>query len=482
VVLKVGRSDAGRRAALAHTGSLVGSDAVADALLRQHGLIRVSSLDQMTETLALFHSRRLPRGNGVAIGVVSGGAAGLLADLSTELGVECPPLAPATAARIEKVIPPFGSVGNPLDYTGQAAQQPEILEGCFSALAEDPNLHVIVYGQAYPALIDLAQPAGAVLRTLPERYPDKVFVVASLVGGELKGRNLDFPEAEPIGTLDGIPFLQGAENSLRAIASLTQYAAFLRARATAPPIEPTPPSVVARARDLVRAAGGRPLGEREAKAVLVLYGIPITREHLATAPEAAVAAAHQLGYPVALKIESPDLLHKTEAGGVLLNLADDDEVRLGYAQVVAAAARHRPNATVRGVLVQEMLGGDWHEVILGMTRDPAFGPAVAVGLGGIFVETLKDVALGLPPLRPDDARAMLARLRGWPILTGAGGRGRAPADLHALVATLVRFAQLCDDLGDLVTEIDVNPLAVFAPGEGVRVVDCLIVPRSSSGT
>jgi acetate---CoA ligase (ADP-forming) len=475
VVLKVGRSEAGRRAALAHTGSLVGSDAIVDAVMRQHGMIRVESLDEMTETMALFHTRRLPKGRGVAIGVVSGGAAGLMADLAAKTGVDFVPLAPETAAKIEKVIPAFGSVGNPLDYTGQAAQQPEILEGCFAALAEDPNIHVIMYGQAYPALIDVEQPAGKVLRSLPERFPDKILVVSALVGGDLRSRALDIPEIEPV----GIPFLQGAENSLRAVASLIGYGEFQRSRAAV-----TAPADVSganreQARAIVRRAGGRPLVEREAKEILALYGIPVTREGLAATADEAVIAARAIGYPVVLKIESPEITHKTDAGGVLLSVADDRGARESFDRIVASARRYNPAAEIRGVLVQEMIGGEsgQHELILGMTQDPTFGPAVVVGLGGIFVETLKDVALGIPPLSERDARAMLSRLRAAPILQGEGARGQGAADLDAIVDIVGRFSQVCLDLRDLVSEIDVNPLIVFSRGNGAKVVDCLIVPQ-----
>jgi acetyltransferase len=477
VALKVGRTESGRRAALAHTGSIVGSDAVVDAALRQAGVVRVASLDEMTETLALFHARQLPRGPGVAIGVVSGGAAGFLADLSKDVGVSFPALSPETAAKIDRVIPPFGSVGNPLDYTGQAAQQPEILEGCFAALAEDPAIDVIVYGQAYPALIDLQQPAGKVLRTLPERYPDKVFVVVSLVGGELKSRGLDFPDVEPIGALDGIPFLQGAENGLRAVASLVRYAEFQRSRGKREPGPDVPANVVERARAIVRAARSQPLVEREAKEIIALYGIPITRERLATTPEEGVRAARDIGYPVALKVEAPEITHKTDAGGVMLSRASDEQVAEGFRTVLDTVRRHAPTVRPRGVLVQEMVadaGG--RELILGMTRDPSFGPAIAVGLGGVFVETLKDVALGIPPILPEDARSMLSGLRAAPILEGHGARGQGPSDLDALVDVLGRFSRLCLDLQDLVTEIDVNPLIVFGRGEGAKVVDALIVP------
>ncbi|MDI3339432.1 MAG: acetate--CoA ligase family protein [Sphaerobacter sp.] len=482
VVLKVGRSEAGRRAALAHTGSLVGADEIVDAVMRQHGIIRVFSLDEMIETLALFHSRRRPAGRGVGIAVVSGGAAGLIADLGEAVGIDFPPLAPETVAKMNAVIPPYGTVGNPLDYTGQAAQQPEILDGCLAAMAEDPNIHVVVYGQAYPALIDLEQPAGQVLRALPERYPDKVFVVLSLVAGELKHRMLDMEPVAPVGMIDGIPFLQGAENGLRALASFVRYAAFLRERAAASQAAGSAAADAERAawaRAMVQAAAGRPLVEREAKAILARYGIPVTREALATTAEEAVAAARAIGYPVALKIESPDITHKTEAGGVLLGVGDDAAVREGFARVVERARQYEPTAAIAGVLVQEMVPRGGHELILGMTQDPAFGPAVAVGLGGIFVETLKDVALAVPPIPPHEARAMLGRLRAAPVLSGQGARGQGPADLDAVVDIVVRFSQLCRDLRDDVAEIDINPLVAFRPGQGAWVVDCLIVPRAA---
>lgn len=480
VVLKVGRSEAGRRAALAHTGSLVGSDEIVDAVMRQHGIIRVYSLDEMIETLALFHTERLPTGSGVGIAVVSGGAAGLIADIGEDIGVDFPALAPETVEKMEKVIPAYGTVGNPLDYTGQAAQQPEILDGCLSCMAEDPNIDIVVFGQAYPTLLDDAQPTGMVLKDLIKRYPEKLFVAFSLVAGELKNRHVDPEPGELLRDLNGVPFLQGTENSLRAIRSLIRYAEFQRTRSAATQQIDHDPERAEQARAMVRASAGRALVEREAKELLSLYGIPVTAERLATTAEEAVAAADAIGYPVVLKIESPDIMHKTEAGGVLLGLTDAEAVRAGFAQIIERARAYDPTAELRGVLVQEMVPSGRHELILGMTQDASFGPAVAVGLGGIFVETLKDVALGVPPLREHDARALLSGLRAAPILEGHGARGQGPADLDAVVDVLARFSQLCHDLRDDVSEIDINPLVAFGPGQGVRVVDCLIVPERSA--
>ena len=477
VVLKVGRSEAGRRAARAHTGSLVGSDAIADAVMRQYGILRVFSLDEMTETLAALHSKRLPKGPGVGTIFVSGGAGGLISDLSQDLGISLPALAPETVEKLNAVIPEYGTVGNPLDTTGQAGTQPSIMEGSLTAMAEDPNVHTVIYGQAFPNRVDLASPVGEVLRAMPERYPDKAFFILSLVTGPVSdGFRRGMEPEEPTMKWDGVPFLQGAENGLRAVRALNTYAEFQRARSTMDRPPATVSEHVDAARAIVRAAGGRPLVEREAKDLLALYGIPVTREHLVTSADDAVAASEEIGYPIVLKIESPDIAHKTEAGGVLLNLADASAVRDGFERVIDSARAYNSSAEISGVLVQEMVS-DGRELILGMSQDADFGPAIAVGLGGIFVEVLKDVTLGVPPLSERDSRSMLARLRGAAILDGT--RGQGPADVDAVVDILGKFSQLCIDLRDDVSEIDINPLLVFERGQGARVVDCLIIPSTN---
>lgn len=480
VVLKIGRSEGAKRAAQAHTGSLVGSDDVIDTVMRQYGLVRVYNPDEMIETLAVFHTRKLPKGRGVGTIFVSGGAGGLVSDLAADLGIELPALSPETAATLHDVIPPYGTVGNPLDTTGQVAQQPEILEGSLIAMGEDPNIHTVVYGQAYPARVDLATPAGEVIRVTPERFPDKVFLIASLVTGKIQpGGRIDQPPIEPTSEIGGVPFLQGMENSLRAIKSMVSYAEFLREHESSTRTSKTQSSVAHQAREIIATAGGQPLVERAAKRVLSLYDIPVTREHLATSPDEAVAGAECIGYPVVLKIESADIVHKTEAGGVLLGLSTPEAVRSGFAQIVASAQAYDSRASIAGVLVQEMVT-DGREMIVGMTHDHEFGSVIAVGLGGILVEVLKDVSLGVPPLTGSTVQHMLNRLRGKAILEGV--RGRPPADVDAVVSIVQKFSLLCSDLEDVVSEIDINPLIVFNRGDGAKVVDCLIVPRPSSSS
>jgi len=460
VMLKIGRSEAARRAALAHTGSMVGSDDVTDAVLRKLGVSRVSGVDEMLEQLAVFHAPRLPRGGGVAAVIVSGGAAGLLSDLAPECDISFTKLPPETEQGLREVVPEFGNVGNPLDVTGQAVFQTQILERCLDLLAEAPGVDVVVYGRSHPARLDAAAPVGRALAMAAVRRPDTVFLAMALVGGHYyPSQSPDVPIAEPVDGLSGVPFLQGSEYGLRAIAALIRYADFLRTRSAVLPD--------ARPRRDVSVPRGRPLSERESKAILAEYGIPVTRERLCMTLEDATAAAAALGYPVVLKLEAPGLVHKTEVGAVLLGLADDAALRAGFAQLQALPV---PGAS--RVLVQEMVAGGV-EVLLGMTRDPQFGPVIAIGLGGILVEILEDVQLLMPPISERDARDALRKLRGVQLLHGA--RGRPPADIDALVDTMLRFSDLCLDLQDAVEAIDINPLVVLP--NGVRAVDALVVPK-----
>ncbi|MEX2426285.1 MAG: acetate--CoA ligase family protein [Thermomicrobiaceae bacterium] len=480
IVLKIGRSEGGQRAARAHTGSLVGSDEIADATMRQLGIIRVRTLDEMTETIAAFHSKRLPKGNGVGTIFISGGAGGLVSDLSQDIGLNLPELSPETVEKLKPVIPEYGTIGNPLDTTGQAATQPEITEGSLVSIAEDPNIDVVIYGQAYPTMIDYDTPVGQVLKSMPDRFPDKVFLIMSLVSGKLHdGFRFGDPPVDPVNNWDGTPFLQGADDSLKAVRSMIDYAEFRRQWLNGYHPASAKSDLAGTVIESIRAAAGEPLTERAAKELLSIYDIPVTRELLATTADEAVQHAECIGYPVVLKIESPDILHKTDSGGLALDLRTPDDVRAAFDRIISRVNAYDSNARVNGILVQAM-ARPGREIILGMSQDPDFGPAIAVGLGGIFVEVLDDVQLGVPPIDERTANQMLSRLRGSSILDGGGARGTGPSDRDELVRILGRFSQLCVDLADDVTEIDINPLLLYGAGEGACVVDCLIVPRNDT--
>jgi acetyltransferase len=223
----------------------------------------------------------------------------------------------------------------------------------------------------------------------------------------------------------------------------------------------------------VRTAQGQALTESAGKQLLALYGIPVTRERVVTSAAEAARAAQEIGFPVAMKIVSPQITHKTEAGGVALNVVQADEARVAFERIMHNARQYNAQAELQGVSVQEMVQGG-RETIVGMTSDPQFGPGIVFGLGGIFVEVLHDTVLRVPPLDADEARQMIDALKGAAILKGV--RGQQPADLGAIVDVLRKFSHLCLDLRGVVQEIDINPLLVLDAGQGAKAVDCLIVP------
>ncbi len=478
VVLKTGRTEAGRKMAMAHTGALAGADAIVGAVFRKYGITRVNSLNEMLETMAILHSRKLPQGNGIAAVTNSGGANAILADLADELGLEFPPFSEKTYNIIRPVLYDYITVSNPLDITGPGGVADQhIHRAALDAMGSDPNMHIILWQLGANARTDAQGPAGKVLLAAMKQYPEKIWVRIAGYAGTFRDKPLGMPDLiEPIADLDGVPFLQSFDNSLRAVKALIQYAEFQRRREIQSAVVSQPSSDSTRqtkAKAILSNANGGALTEAESKQILALYDIPITKEKLAKSAEDAARFAKQIGYPVALKIVSPQIAHKTEAGGVALNIANEKEARAAFKRIMQNAKKYNPKAERQGVSIQEMVRGG-REMIVGMTNDPQFGPGVVLGLGGIFVEVLKDVVMRVPPLDADDAHEMVESLKGAAILQGA--RGQKPADVAALADTLEKFSRLCLDLCSALKEIDINPLVVLDEGCGVKAVDCLVVP------
>jgi acetyltransferase len=476
VLLKVGRSEAGQRAAQAHTGALAGSDAIIDAVLRKHGVLRVHSLDEMLETLCIMHARVLPQGNGFGAIAFSGGTVGVLADLAADYGLHFPPLQEAGARQIRDVLYEYGTVSNPIDLTGQAVYDPPVQRAAFEAMGTDPNIHTILIASGGTTCLDKQSPTGQVIVEAMQKYPEKLFLRTSQMYGVLRDKAFGAPDpVEPVSDLNGVPFLQGLENTLRAARALVRYAEFQRQRETRPRRDAGRGDASRRAQalEIVRAAQGQALTEMAGKQLLALYGIPVTQERLATSAAEAARAAQEIGFPVAMKIVSPQIIHKTEAGGVVLNVARADEARAAFERITHNARQYNARAELHGVSVQEMVQGG-RETIIGMSTDPQFGPGIVFGLGGIFVEVLHDTVLRVPPLDADEAHAMIDTLKGAALLHGV--RGQKPADRSALVEVLLKFSQMCLDLHGVVQEIDINPLLVLEVGQGAKAVDCLVVP------
>lgn len=443
VAYKVGRSEAGARAAISHTGALAGADRLYDALFRQLGIIRAERFSDLLDIPAALASGRRPRGRRVAVLTSTGGAGALLADNLGLAGFELPSPDAATAARIA-ALTGEAAVANPLDLT-LAGLKPEVLGGSIAALLESESydaLAVVVGSSA------LAQPRLAADAIAAGQAASDKPVLAYLS-----------PHAPAIGAAlqrQGIP----AASAPEAIAAM--LGALVAPRAAAP-VAPA----VARP-DLALPSG--PLDEAESKALFARFGIPPVREQACATPAEAAAAAQQIGGRLVLKALSRHLAHKSDVGGVRLGLAAEEIAAAGQAMLdrVAAATGRAPE----GLLVQEQLAGGV-EMILGLTRDPLLGTAVLLGMGGVAAEVFGDTALRLLPLSRDDAQAMVAELRGAVLLRGH--RGGAAMDVPALVQALLDFAAMGEALGPRLVTAEVNPLFVLPQGQGVRAADALAV-------
>ena len=386
--------------------------------------------------------------------------------------VSLPQPTPQTATALKEAIPDFGAVGNPLDITGQSVFNTDILKHSLQALAVSGEYDVIVWVRDFPAGMDRASPVGQILEDAACRYPDVTFLVSSIVGGHMfRSLTPELPIEDRVTSLRGVPFLQGTAGSLVAISALIRYADFVRRWQQPAPTPRVKADALKDAASRLCAANPGPMTEHEGKRVLAAVGLQSTREAVAKSPEQALAAAIEIGGAVALKIDSRDIMHKTDAGCVLLGLQTPLEITQGYETVVANARAFRAGCDINGVLVQEMVG-EGVDVIVGMSRDEQFGPTLVLGLGGIWVEVLKDVQYLIPPVSEQAVRVALSRLRGAAMFSGV--RGKPPADVEALVDAVLRFADLLTVAPASLVEMEINPLRVLPVGQGVRVLDALL--------
>jgi len=465
VMLKVGRSASGARAASSHTGSLAGDDEIYDAFFRQMGIVRIEALSELTSFAILHRGGRSFRRRRVAILSGSGGYGVMVADKCESLGLSVPELGPATRAKLHQFLPAFGSARNPIDLTAQAARDSSMLGNCLRALAEDDDIDIILAHAIFmePAGMQMAKEIAEIYRATDKAI---VIMTPARINAELQAECLEL-----LGQA-GIPVLPNGLEAATAAARLAWYQE--ESEQAAPRNVGSPEPDIAAAREVgevLQKADG--LSEHQSKRILASYGVPVTREALATSADMAVELARELGHPVALKVQSPEIAHKTEAGGIRLNLASDDEVRSAFDEILANATRFAPQAEVQGVLVQEMLE-DGVEVIVGATKDPIFGHAIMFGLGGIFVEALRDVSFRIAPLTRRDAEEMIHEIKGHRVLQGI--RGRPAADLDAIVDAILRVSQLVTEHRDDIEELDINPLVVFP--KGAKAADALITTPS----
>jgi acetate---CoA ligase (ADP-forming) len=479
VALKVGSSLAGREAALAHTGSVAGDDAVVDAALRQLNIIRVASLEELLITGAALAYHRWPRGRRMGVLTLSGGSCDIIADAASAQGLVIPEFSPETAAAITAHLPPFAAAHNPLDVTGFGAlANLSARKGALTAVdhaldiaVQDPNLDFILFcGVALPEVRPPDEAVAVALETrvdwLAQRMASAPIPVipagTTCVDVSGYGRGLL--------TQHGINILGGLDVGMIALGHALRWLENRgRVRPGLTPVTPVTP--------VAAPAGAQPAAglwsEAAARRLLAAAGVPVVPGELAGSAGDAVAIARKVGLPVALKICSAQITHKSDVGGVVLGLGSEAEVRAGY-EKVRAAGEAVPGASIDGVLVTPMRTGGT-ELLAGVTMDPTFGPVLAVGLGGIWVEILKDTSLRVLPVDAAEVKRMLGELRGWPLLQGA--RGAAPANLDAVAEAIAGLGRTALSLNGALRALEVNPL--WVDGDQVEALDVLVVTEGT---
>ncbi|MDH3288800.1 MAG: acetate--CoA ligase family protein [Betaproteobacteria bacterium] len=462
VVLKAGNTEQGRRAAASHTANLTGDYDVYRAVFRQCGVIEVHDLDEAADVTLSLVGGRLPRGRRVAVMGGSGGAAAMFADRADELRLSMPPLAEQTLKVLRSCLPSLSSLQNPIDYTaGYPRPGPGLdFRQAFDAVLNDPGIDQLAVMFAAAGRNQL-QVGGELLGKVAFSS-DKPIVVFSGMTQEIA------PEGLGLMREAGIPVVPSPKRAAVVMAKLADYAAALGGRE-----QGSEPHGARTVRPPALPAGAATLDEHESKKIIAAAGVPVTRDRLVPV-SATKGVLADIAYPVAVKIVSPDIAHKTDIGAVRLNVRDRAALEAALSEIVNNARRAAPEARISGVLISEMIT-DGLETIIGVVNDAVFGPVVAFGLGGIFVETLRDVSYRVAPFGLEDARAMTEELRARPVFDGV--RGGPPRDLDALVATLARVSELAWHLRDRLAEMDINPLLVRPRGQGVVAADAMIVLR-----
>ena len=456
IITKVGASDIGAEAAMSHTASIAGSDVVFDTVIAKYGAHRTYSMDEFYDlAYACSVTPSYPKGNRVGLLTISGGVGVLMSDIASRLGMDVPKLTERAQERIRQIIP-YAGTRNPVDITGQTLNDPSLVEKCLDILIEEDVCDIIVIYMAMatqsPALADIFM---QIFRNIREKHPEIPIVAGVYVDGERRH------ELEELGYIVS----QEPTRAVGIASALLKFGRSFAAKLSVPPLT---------------SAGvefpSTKINEVGAKKLLAAAGIPVVAETLVSSFEEAIEVVETLDKPVAMKLVSPDILHKSEIGGVILNVGPGD-ARASFETLYERARNHNPNAVIEGVVVAPMIDGGV-ETILGVKRDPIFGPVVVFGLGGIFVEVLQDVCYRLAPFGVEEAHEMIREVKGYPLLEGV--RGGSVADIDALADALSKLSVVGYENRDRIDSIDINPFIVLPEGQGVCAVDALIVPRLNS--
>ncbi|HUT55751.1 MAG TPA: acetate--CoA ligase family protein [bacterium] len=461
LAIKSGTSAEGARAASSHTGSLAGSDAAYDAIFFQSGVQRLEGVEELFDCAMAFSTQPMPKGNQIAIVTNAGGPGIMATDAAIRHGLSLARLSEATTKKLKEALPPTANVHNPVDVIGDATH--ERYEAALRAVLEDGQVHGAVVILSPQAMTDIRETAEIVPRVA--KGIDKP-ILCSFMG------IVDVSEGIKILEENGIPDFNFPEEAVRAMGSMVRLGELLR-------LERRAVRRVAADRETAGGIIKRKLGDnpkymmpqKEANEILQCYGFPLLRSLILKSLGEIGPAAQDIGFPVAMKIQSPDIIHKFDAGGVMLKINSEEEARKAYDTIIANAKKYKADADITGVLMEQMARGGV-EVILGSTRDPKFGPICMFGLGGTFVEVLKDVTFRVAPMWEVSAEIMIRSIKAYRVLQGV--RGMPPADVEAIKDCILRLSQLVSDHPEI-AELDINPLIVYAEGQGCVVADSRIL-------
>jgi len=467
IILKSGRTPEGAKAAMSHTGALMGSDETFDALFMQCGIVRVDTMQELFELSTVFSKQPVPKSNsGIAIVSNAGGPAIISTDACSKYGLKMADLS-GSRDTINKIIPPHGSSRNPVDIVGDADSgrfEKVILE-----VLSNNNVGSVVTMCTPSATLNYDDLARTIVKTSRTNGTGKTMVAALMGLAEGLGNKQILSDGD-------IPHFMYAEPAIRTLNAMYAFREWIERSSDEPKQFNVDKSKVRQVFDEVRAQSRTTLLEEEGYKVLEAYGFSIPKKHLAQNEEECMKAVQEIGYPVVMKIASPEIVHKSDAGGVKIGLKNEDEIRQAFRTIISNAKKYKPDAKIDGILVQEMIKSG-KETILGAKFDPILGPLIMFGLGGIYVEVLKDVVFRLAPLEEREATRMIESVKTINLLKGV--RGEKPHDLGAIRESLQRLSQLITDFQEI-EELDVNPLLVLEDGKGVRAIDIRISLKKNS--
>jgi acyl-CoA synthetase (NDP forming) len=477
IAVKLGQSEAGRSAAMAHTGSLAGSIEAFDAVAGDFGVIRVDTIDDAVEITELLTYTGPTGGRRIGAITLSGAYRGLLLDAAEKNNMQFPPLSPETLQRLDKVLGVGSLIGNPIDGGFGVLTSSETYLACIEALQDDPNLDMILLQESLPR--EAGSQRAEKYMDLVENYNvtngKKPIAFVTLASHSQTNYSRDLRKRAP-----HVSFLQEANKALRVIervARRSEREKLAAATAASPPPSAAQRNLIDNLRRRAKEAKGAfALNEAQSKDLLRAYGFPTPREEVVNSPDAAAAAAARIGFPVVLKAVSATLLHKSDVGAVMLNLKSADEVRAAYQKILDNLAAHKVTDPLDGVLVGQMVGqqtGKALELVLGLHRDPEMGLVVMAGSGGVLLELFKDVAFSAPPLSREKALDMLDQTHAARLLRGY--RGSAALDIDAIADALVALGRIAIDGADLVQSIDINPVVALPQGQGAVALDALVI-------